>query len=833
MKRLIILLIFFLTVAADVSAQKIMSPSEFLGYNLGDQFTPHDKVLSYFNYIAARSKNVQIKNYGKTYEGRPLILAFISSQKNIERLDEIRRTNLQFTGLQQGTPNERQQPVIVWLSYNVHGNEASSTEAAMEILYRLSSPSDTTVQNWLNNTLVIIDPCLNPDGRERYINFYNPVRSLQPDPLPESREHAEPWPGGRSNHYYFDLNRDWAWQSQAETQQRMAVYNQWMPQVHADFHEQSVNSPYYFAPAAEPFHEVITPWQREFQTLIGRNNARVFDQKGWSYFTRERFDLLYPSYGDTYPTYNGAIGMTFEQAGSGRAGLKVITSAEDTLTLKDRIEHHLTSGLTTIKTASGNAARLLKEYKNYFYTAKNKPPGEYKTYIVKGENPEKLKSLGKLLKANQINFGFGGRYTGTGFNYFSLKIERFTVSATDMLINSNQPKSVLLKVLFEPHTAISDSNTYDITAWALPYAFGIKTSATTAQIDAPLADSPSQIKKEELNTPAIGYGFKWDSFKDAEFLAVLLKKKLNIKVAELPFEVSGKNFSAGSFIIFKSLNPAIAGNFDANIKKLAEQAGVISFPISSGMVDKGSDFGSAKFHTLKTPKVALFAGEETSSLSVGEIWHFFEQELKYPLSILPLAQIEKTTLNKFNVIILPDGGYKPQVIDQLQNWIENGGKLIALGEAVKSIADRKIFNLKSKNDSSEAEKDVYEYLKPYENRERESIKTEILGAIYRVDLDNTHPLGYGFPDYYYTLKTNSDLFQFLSSGWNVGVLKKNNYVSGFAGAETKRKLTDGLLFGTEEIENGIIVYLVDDPLFRGFWENGKLLFCNALFMVGW
>src|SRR6185312_8530375 len=352
------------------TAQTVPSPEAFLGYRLGAHFTPYHLVTGYFRAVAgAAPDRVRIEQYGTTYEGRPLLLAFIASPANLQRMESVRRNNLRLAGVLRDsvTPDEHA-PVIVWLSYNVHGNEPASTEAAMKTLYALADAASPQERDLLQHTVVVIDPCINPDGRDRYVNWYNDVVGVQPNPDPSSREHQEPWPRGRSNHYNFDLNRDWAWQTQIETQQRLKKYNAWLPQVHVDFHEQGFNNPYYFAPAAEPYHDVITPWQREFQVMVGKNNAHYFDRNGWLYFTKEEFDLFYPSYGDTYPIYNGAIGMTFEQGGIG-AGLAVQLSDGDTLTLAQRIEHHFTTGISTIEAASTHAGELVRNFHAYFLAA--------------------------------------------------------------------------------------------------------------------------------------------------------------------------------------------------------------------------------------------------------------------------------------------------------------------------------------------------------------------------------------------------------------------------------------------------------------------------------
>ena len=351
-------LLFSLTIVS----QNLQSPSEFLGYPIGTQFSRHHQVVDYFKQVAIeRPGQVKLEKYGETNERRALMLAYVSSEENMNNLEQIRENNLKSTGILKGTSTSND-IAIVWLSYNVHGNEASSSEAAMLTIYKLL----TEKQDYLKNTVVIIDPCINPDGRDRYVNWFNETASSPYNIDQQASEHQEPWPGGRPNHYLFDLNRDWAWATQIESQSRLKVYNKWMPHIHVDFHEQGINEPYYFAPAAEPFHEVISDWQRDFQTQIGKNHAKYFDAEGWLYFTRERFDLLYPSYGDTYPTYMGAIGMTYEQGGHGRAGLGILNDEGDVLTLVDRLTHHTTTGLSTVEIASQNAAQLTTEFEKYF-----------------------------------------------------------------------------------------------------------------------------------------------------------------------------------------------------------------------------------------------------------------------------------------------------------------------------------------------------------------------------------------------------------------------------------------------------------------------------------
>jgi hypothetical protein len=831
MSKKLPLLFIGMCVAMVSLAQKIKSPSEFLGYELGTQFTYQNRIADYFKYIANETKNVQLVQYGTTNEGRPLMVMFIASAENIGRLEDIRKNNLGLAGIGEDKGATTNTPVIVWLSYNVHGNEPCSSEAAMQTLFDMVDPANTATKAWLKNTVVAIDPCLNPDGHERYVNFYNSVKGINPDPNPTAREHAEPWPGGRTNHYYFDLNRDWAWQTQKESQGRVALFNKWLPQVHVDFHEQGYNAPYYFAPAAEPFHRDITAWQKEFQTIIGRNNAKYFDQNGWLYFTKEEFDLLYPSYGDTYPIYNGSIGMTYEQGGIG-AGLAISTRTGELLTLKDRIAHHHSNSLSTIETASANATKAIEEFKKYFDNSRKNPTCEYKTYVIKNDNSDKIASLMELLTRNGIQYRFGIKGSASGYNYITRKNEKFDIDQQDMVISAYQPKSVLMHVLMEPKTFLADSNTYDITAWALPYVYGIKTYGLKEALD------PQQQKVVDvtLSPPppannvkqhAYAYVAQWRSVNDVKFLAALLKKGIKVRYAEAPFEAAGKKFGAGSLIIARAGNTD--SNFDRDVLNAASENGRELTPLTTGFVDKGVDLGSSSVHYIRAPKVMLVSGEGVNSSAMGEIWQFFEQQIGYPVTLVNYDAINRVKLSDFDEIIFPDGNYDDLPTDKLKDWVNDGGKLIMLQGAIGQLVGKKGFDIKKKEiDSTKIKPSA----KQYAERNRDAIKNTVPGAIYKMDLDNTHPLGFGYPNYYYTLKLSEDVYNLLDDGnWNVGTIKKDGYVAGFVGEKSKDKIKNGLLLGVQSIGRGSVVYMVDDPLFRSFWENGKLLFGNAVFMT--
>jgi hypothetical protein len=803
----------------NLSAQNIQSPSEFLGYEIGSRFTRHHKVVEYFEYVSNSLSNVKLEKYGETNEHRPLYISYISSEENIKNLEEIRKSNLSQTGILKGNTDNK--IAIVWMSYNVHGNEASSTEASMLTLYELV----TSKKEWLKNTLVIIDPCINPDGRDRYVNWYNQVKSSPFDISQDAKEHNEPWPGGRPNHYLFDLNRDWAWATQLETQQRLKVYNKWMPHIHVDFHEQYFNNPYYFAPAAAPFHEIITEWQRNFQTEIGKNHAKYFDKEGWLYFTKESFDLLYPSYGDTYPTYMGAIGMTYEQAGHGRAGLGIQTDNGEILTLKDRALHHMTTGLSTVEIASKNVEKINSEFKNFFDNSNL----EFKSYVLKNDNIDKTNRLKKLLDKHEISYENAPNGIVKGILYSTSEEGKLNTTTNDLVIHTNQPKGKMVKVLFESKAFLVDSLTYDITAWSIPYAHGFEAIASKISVNSTKSTATETIKNS-VDKNAYAYISKWNSLEDAVFLGDLLEDNITPRFSEKPFSIDGKSYERGTLIILRNDNRTL--DFDEKITEIATKNQRKLHAVSTGFVTSGVDFGSASVKPIQKQKVALLSGNGTSSLSFGEIWHFFETELRYPITVLNTDYFNSIHLSNFDVLIIPDGYYdeilSKNTLEKLGNWVQSGGTLIAIDNALQSFVDKEGFALKSK----ETEKETNKNLTPYADLERKSVKDFITGAIFKSKVDTTHPLAFGYKDAYFSLKLGNKSYMYLEKGSNVAYFDATSKnISGYAGSLAVKNIPESLLFGEEQKGRGSIIYMVDNPLFRSFWDNGKLFLANAVFLL--
>ena len=561
-----------------------------------------------------------------------------------------------------------------------------------------------------------------------------------------------------------------------------------------------------------------------FQVTLGKNHARYFDANGWFYFTKEIFDLFYPSYGDTYPTYNGAIGMTYEQGGSGRAGLGIITKIGDTLTLKDRIAHHHTTGLSTVEVSANNAKKLNAEFQK-FYQNQN---FRYKSYVMNGDG-DKLEALKSLLDKHEIVYGSGNKGSVKGFRYSSGTNGALATSENSLIVSTNQAKGTLVKVLFEPKAKLSDSLTYDITAWSLPYAYGMDAVASTSLIP---AKKETAISTPQQNVDSGNYAHisDWNSMKDARFLADLLKNGIRVRKAHLPFSVDGNSFERGSLIITKGDNQN-KENFTDLLGEIATKHNKNLTGSTTGFVDSGKDFGSPYVQMITKPNVAILSGGPTSTLRFGEVWHFFEQQLHYPLTVIDNSYLDKVDLNKYQILILPGGRYgnffKEEKLKQLKEWVRKGGKIIAMGGAINAIDGENGFGIKTK----ESKKDSLNKPQPHKNVQREQIKKAITGAVFKTKVDNTHPLAYGYGATYFTLKLGSRGYQYLKNGNAAYIEGASKPVSGFAGSEAQKTVGNSLIYGVEQFGQGQIIYMVDNPLFRGFWENGKLFMANALFMV--
>jgi hypothetical protein len=507
--------------------------------------------------------------------------------------------------------------------------------------------------------------------------------------------------------------------------------------------------------------------------------------------------------------------------------------------------HHHTTGMSTVEITAVNAARVLDEFEKYFRENNSNPASPYKTYVIKGDNqPDKIQRLTKLMDAHGIKYGHPSAGKSTrGFDYSSQTTQAVNLSSDDIIISVYQPKSRFITTLFEPQSKLPDSVTYDITAWNLMYAHGLKGFAFNERINVGKAYQPKEMVQTPVSGKPYAYVFRYQSLNDVKFLGDLLNKGIKVRAAMKSFKVNGESFDAGSLIVTQRNNESIA-DFDQFIQSLAREHNRKWFAATTGFVDSGKDFGSGYVNYIKAPKIAALVGDQTSSLSAGATWHFFEQELQYPITQIGTDYFRSIDLGNYDVLLVPEGRYRmfdEETMKSVQEWVSNGGRLILVSGALNAFADKNGFALKKfateeakkeaeKKDKEDQAKDV---LLPYDAAERHAISQTISGAIYKVTLDKTHPLAFGLGDAYYTLKTNEMYFSYLQQGWNVGVIKgKAKPVQGFAGYKINKKLDNSFVFGVEEKGRGSIVYFVDDPLFRNFWESGKMLFANAVFMVG-
>jgi hypothetical protein len=514
--------------------------------------------------------------------------------------------------------------------------------------------------------------------------------------------------------------------------------------------------------------------------------------------------------------------------------------------LKDRLTHHFTAGISTVEVTSQQAGRVVDEFEKYYRDNVTNPAAPYKSYVIKADNnPDKVNQLTRWMDIHGIRYGKSGaaRSPLRGYDYQTQTVTNVILGAEDLIIPVHQPKSRFITAVFEPTSHLSDSATYDITAWNLMYSYNLKAFATSERLAVNKPFVPAQAENSSIPDAPYAYLFRYLGIQDAVFLAALHKQNIKVRSAQLAFVANGQSYEPGTLIVTRRNNEGVT-DFDQAIIKLAKAHGRKINTTTTGFVEKGKDFGSGYVNYLKAPRVAMLFGEQTASNNAGEIWHFFEQQLHYPITQLGPDYLRSIDLKKYDVLIVPEGNYRvfdDSMLDQLNTWISGGGRLVVLANALPSFAEKKGFALKGytsdseKNDAEKKMKEAREQdvLMHYEDAQRKQLSESISGAIYKVVIDKSHPLAFGLDGTYYTLKTNELRYGYLENGWNVGTLPAGaRPVQGFAGFSINKKMGKSLALGVEDKGQGNIIYIVDNPLFRSFWEGGKMVFANAVFMVG-
>lgn len=815
----------------------LKAPGDVLNFEIGERFSLHHEVVDYTEYLADQP-GVSLVEYGRSYESRPLQALVFTHPELVDRLEEIREQHLDRINGGTGLA-EFDDLAVVWMSYNVHGNEAVCTEAALEVMHDLAQKC-ADGDAMMKRLVVLVDPCLNPDGHDRYAVWFNQLASYPANADPSAVEHDEPWPGGRPNHYWFDLNRDWAWQKQQETQMRSELYHAWMPHVHCDYHEMGYNSPYYFAPAAEPYHEVITDWQRAFQVEIGKAAAERFDARGELYYTRESFDLLYPSYGDTYPMYNGAVGMTYEQGGSGRAGVLVECADGHLLSLRNRIDNHVESSLSAIETSARLSERLVSELAAFHETNRTRPQGRFGGYHipVDASNASRVDALVDFLQRHGIECerAHSTSRPVNAWPYGGAGNRSVVIKEGDLLISSYQTHSRMLDVLFDPEPVLSDSLTYDITTWSVPYAYGLQAFGLEKPVQG--GDWYQAHSIPSWEDSHYGYAIGPDQDGYAHALAQLHRAGVRVRTNSKPIVHTEASYERGTLFVLKG--DQSMENWEDALRTVRTNAQVAIAPMQGGHAIDGPDMGSDYVWLVDAPRVALLTGEGTSSLGSGEVWWHFERELEYPVTRIATANTDPSDWEDFDVVIMPSGWYgmaDETWLDALSAWVREGGRVVAVSGAVDVFAGKSGWGLERYTEEGleqavrerNREERIANRELPFDERERHYAMSIGDGSIYAVGLDLSHPLAWGYPDQpYYSLRASGSRFAALESGWTVG--RYGGRVSGFVGSRANRELSGSLVMGQQSLGRGSAIYFVDNPLFRGFWENGKRMFDNAVFM---
>ncbi|NNK64501.1 MAG: zinc carboxypeptidase [Gemmatimonadetes bacterium] len=827
---------FALVGVVPAAAQTPPSPQDVLGWSIGERFTSVPDVERYFTALATASPLVTIEEYGRTWENRPLHQVVIASEEHRGRFDAILEANRELadpdTPVERAEEIARDNPAIVYFSYGVHGNESSSTEAALWTAWDLASGAPA-VAGVLESVVVVIDPVVNPDGRNRYVEFYRGARGPEPDPDPATREHREPWPGGRTNHYYFDLNRDWTWLSQIETRSRLATWDRWTPQVHVDFHEMSANSSYFFFPPADPINPIYPEHVARWSKRIGDGNAAAFDAQGWLYFTEETYDLFYPGYGDSWPSLLGAIGMTYEQAGGGSAGLAYRRSDGDILTLTQRATQHRTAGQATLRTAAEGKGDLLRGFADLHRTVDEGHPDFLLVPGTEGFGTERLAALVDHLDAQGIRYevaseDFESRATphpGWGLR------DRFP--AGTVRVPARQPRGRLAVTLLQSETELDATYSYDVSAWALPYGYGVEAHTVDEVPDAGWAAPAADAAVASATGEPYGYLVR-PGFHVWPALVSFLEEGGRGRVISESFTIGEDRYPRGTILLPRALNDDLA------TRAMAAGLGPWLEPVASAITDEGPDLGTGRAGRLSLPRVVLVGGEGTSSLSFGAHRYFLDHRLGLPHLTVNAEDLAGMDLEDVDVVVVPSaGGIANRVGDRgmeaLEAWVRDGGTLVAVAGGASAMGRMAEVEVRPSTGPEEGER-LGRALRTREERQLERWESQTPGTVLEVQLDPGHPLAFGAG----AMPAGSDRMFVLSTG--AGFEPSEDFesaawfgddaqgVSGVIGEETVERLRESSWLVQRGLGGGQLILFADDPLFRMMWYSGFQPYANALLL---
>jgi hypothetical protein len=850
---------------------RIPTLKQVTGHDLGDQISDPDAVSTYLRALAAAAPDrAQVFEYARSEEGRPLHVLVLGSAERIARLDAVKAGLARLAdprGLSDADAERllSQLPAVVWLMHAVHGNEISTSDAALALAHHLlAAQGDVEVDAVRRELLVLIDPLENPDGRARFLAANRLAQGPRPDPEPLAAEHDEPWPGGRGNHYLFDMNRDWFAGSQPETRGRQRVFLDWRPQVVADLHEMGGDSTYFFAPPANPFNPHFSSAQRQWLDAFGRAIAARFDAAGRAYFVREVFDSFYPGYGESWPMAQGAVGMTFEQASA--RGLRWRREDGGEITYLDGIRNHFRAALATVATAAHGRDKLLRDFLEFRRASiREGGEGSVRAYVVSPSgDPARLARLAERLRDQGVELRVAAAELRDGTRRFP---------PGSLIVPLAQPAGRLVRNLLDPRVAMDEAfvkeqerrrkkhlpdQIYDVTAWSLPLLSGLESREAGPAL---AGETRPYEPVAALPLPAaqVAWLAPWGTG-TAAAAAEALAAGLKLRVSDGGFRLGGRAWPAGTLIVRAAENPP---DTRERLSAVLARHGVAAVATDSGYVEEGVSLGSERVHLLKPPRVLLAWDRPVSSQSAGWARWVLERRYGVGVSVTRVSSLRRLDLRHFDVVVLPSGDYGDAVgkfvVARLSAWVEDGGTLVALGEAARWLTREKVALLATTTELKDGQPEESEPTedkagsgdrkragerrkdeKPEPFDLEKAIRPEqerpdaVPGALLRVDLDPEHWLSAGGGAFVHTVAESRRVFTpvRLDSGTNVGVYAKREEVvaSGLVWDDSRALLAQKAFLMHQPKGEGHVIAFAEDPNYRGYAEGTELLFVNAVLL---
>jgi len=792
---------------------EIPTPKSVIGHEVGEWHITHDKLVSYMNVLAASSNRISIENRGKTFEDRPLLLLTITSPENHQNLDAIKAEHIKATN--DATIDVSNNPIIVYQGFSIHGNEASGANAALILAYYLAASEATEVKDLLKNSVVLLDPSMNPDGLQRFAYWANTNKSKNINPDPNDREYTEIWPRGRTNHYQFDMNRDWLPVQLPESKARIQTFHDWLPNILTDHHEMGSNSTFFFQPGIPSRTNPLTPQMNQDLTKeIANYHAKAFDKIGSLYYSEESFDDFYYGKGSTFPDINGSIGILFEQ-GSSRGHAQ--ETENGILTFPFTIRNQFTAALSTLEAAKKMRTKIL-QYQQSFY--KESRSTGVKKAIVFGDEKDAAKTyhLAEILKRHQItiheiasDFTENGKKFKKGYSY---------------VVPMNQKNHRLLKGMFDVRTRFKDSLFYDVSAWTFNHAFGVDFAESIALSRAGKVITDLQLKEGAIkNTSDVGYLMPWNEYYTPKALNAILQKGLRAKVSMKNFKNDGNSYEYGTIFI-PVQNQKIEGTaLFQFLEKIAKESHVQITGVTTGL-NEGIDLGSRNFSAIAKPKVAMLVGDGVTGNDSGEIWHLFDQRFDMHITRIDTRYLNRVNLTKYTHIIIPNSNLEKLAIEKIKNWTQNGGIVVGYKNTAKWLASNAMIDLQFDATKIDTIKNV-----SYENRGLFSGAQVIGGAIFQAKIDRSHPINFGYKNDKIALFRNSTLFikPDKKSYNNPIQYTANPLLSGYISKENAKIIPNTVPFKAQRFGRGRVMVFTDNTNFRAFWYGTNKLLMNAIF----